>query len=137
MKKLDGEIVDGLLLFFIVLFLFLGTYQRNSRWNNEVELWKDCVKKSPQKERTHHNLGFAYYELGQWEAAQAEFERALRLNPFYSLSMYNLGSVFYQKGLMAEAIDLYQKAIALNPNHPDSFYNMGLATPKKQFYRGD
>ena len=69
MKKLDGRIVDGLLLFFIVLFLFLGTYQRNSLWNSEVELWKDCVKKSPQKERTHHNLGFAYYELGQWEAA--------------------------------------------------------------------
>jgi hypothetical protein len=64
MKKSDGEVVDWFILSFIVIFLFLGTYQRNLVWNSEVELWKDCVKKSPEKERTHHNLGFAYHELG-------------------------------------------------------------------------
>jgi hypothetical protein len=69
MKTFDGEMVDGLILFFIVLFLLLGTYERNALWGSEVTLWKDCVKKSPEKERTHHNLGYAFHEQGKVDEA--------------------------------------------------------------------
>jgi len=43
MKTFDGKIVDWLILFFIVLFLLLASYERNALWRNEVALWKDCV----------------------------------------------------------------------------------------------
>jgi tetratricopeptide (TPR) repeat protein len=33
---------------------------------------------SSKKERTHHHLGFAYYELGRWDEAKEEFEKALQ-----------------------------------------------------------
>jgi tetratricopeptide (TPR) repeat protein len=133
--KFDGEIVDWFILSCIVVFLLLGTYQRNSLWNSEVGLWKGCVKKSPKKERTHHNLGFAYHELRRWDDARQEYEEALSLNPYYFLSMYNLGLVYYEEGLMDEAIFHYQKAIELNSNFPDCFYNLGLAYHQKGLYR--
>ena len=98
MKKFVGDIVDWFVLSLIVVFLFAGTYQRNSLWHSDVKLWEDCVKKSPNKERTHHNLGLAYHELEKWDDARQEYEEALSLNPDYSLSMYNLGLVYYEKG---------------------------------------
>ena len=131
MKKIAEKLVDWFIPFGIILLLSVGTYQRNSIWNSELELWKDCVKKSPQKERVHHNLGFVYYELGRWDDAEEEFEEALRLNPRYALSLYNLGLLFYRKGYTDEAIDYYQKAIELDPNFPDSYYNLGIAYHQK------
>jgi Tfp pilus assembly protein PilF len=134
-KKIEGELVDWLILFFVILPFSVGTYQRNAVWESNLKLWKDCVKKSPQKERVHHNLGFAYFELGKWDDAEKEFEEALRLNPKYALSMYNLGLVFYKKGFMDKAIHYYQKAIEYDPNFSDSFYNLGLAYYKKGLYK--
>jgi tetratricopeptide (TPR) repeat protein len=118
----------------VILLLSIWTYQRNSIWNSELELWKDCVKKSPQKERVHHNLGFVYYEMERLDDAEKEFEQALRLNPRYALSLYNLGLVYYRKGSMDEAIRYYQKAIGLDSKSPDFFYNLGIAYYQKGLY---
>ncbi len=128
-KSLEWFIPLGMILLFSVV-----TYQRNSIWNSELELWRDCVKKSPQKERVHHNLGFVYYEMERLDDAEEEFEQALRLNPRYALSMYNLGLVYYSKGSMDEAIHYYQKAIELDSKSPDSFYNLGIAYYHKGLY---
>jgi tetratricopeptide (TPR) repeat protein len=134
-KKFVGEIADWFIVFLIVIFLFAGTYQRNSLWNSEVELWKDCVKKFPKKERTHHNLDFAYHEVRRWDDAQQEYEETLSLNPYYLLTLYNLGLVYYKKGLLDEAIDYYRKAIELDSNFPDSLYNLGLAYHPKGLHK--
>jgi len=112
--RVDG--VDWFIIFLIILFLSIGTFQRNTVWKSDLELWKDCVKKSRQKERTHHNLGFAYFELEQWKDAEREFEEALRLNTHYYLSMYNHGMVFYKKGFMEKSIYYYKKNIEHDSN---------------------
>jgi tetratricopeptide (TPR) repeat protein len=119
----------------VILLLAVWTYQRNATWNSELGLWKDCAKKSPQKDRVHNNLGFAYLELGRLDNAEEEFEEALRLNPRYALSMYNLGLVSYRKGSTDEAIQCYQKAIELDSRSPDAFYNLGIAYYQKGLYR--
>ncbi len=38
------------------------TYQRNKVWLNDYTLWSDCLKKSPDKARTHVAFGFALLE---------------------------------------------------------------------------
>jgi tetratricopeptide (TPR) repeat protein len=126
---------DWFILFGIVLILSAGAYERNSHWRSRMELSADCVRKAPRKERTHHNLGFAYYEEGQWDHAQKEFEEALRLDPHHTLSAYNLGLVHYRRGEMDRAIDCYKKAIDLNPGFPESYYNLGIAYYRKGRYR--
>jgi len=132
-KRID-EWITGSILFAIVMALAIGAYARNSLWKSEIELWKDCVSKAPQKERTHHNLGFAYYEEGRWGDAQTEFETALVLNPCYTLSLYNLGLVYYRMGMIEEAIDCYQEALNLDWPPPETYYNLGLAYYQKGSY---
>ena len=132
-KRVKGGIAGSILLM-IVGTLAMGAYARNCLWKNEIGLWEDCVRKAPKKERTHHNLGYAYYEAGQWEEAQGEFEKALALNPRHTLSMYNLGLVFYRRGMMQEAIDCNRKTLGLNNPPPETYYNLGLACFERGLY---
>lgn len=123
-----------LIPFFIIVPLSVWTYQRNSVWKSELDLWQDCVKKSPLKGRAHHNLGFVYYEMGRLEEAQRELEKSIRLNPDYALSWYNLGLVAYKKGWMDRAIDYYKRSIKLDSTYPEAYYNLGLAYYRKGLY---
>ncbi len=134
MRERVKEWITGSILLAIIAVLAFGAHARNFLWENEIDLWKDCVKKAPLKERPHHNLGYAYYEAGQWEEAQGEFERALALNPHYTLSTYNLGLVFYRRGMMREAIDCYRKALGLKDPPPETYFNLGLAYHQKGLY---
>jgi tetratricopeptide (TPR) repeat protein len=80
-------IVCGLVL----LLLTTGTYLRNRIWNSDVGLWADCVKKSPNKERPHYNLGEAFVQQGRYPEAITHFTEALRINPNYEEAHIHLG----------------------------------------------
>ena len=128
------EWITASVLVGMVMALAIGSYARNALWRDEIGLWRDCVRKAPQKERSHHNLGYAYYEMGQWEDAQREFETALTLNSRYTLSMYNLGLVYYQKGMLKKSIECGQKTLRLNYPPADTYYNLGLAYYRQGLY---
>jgi len=70
MEKARHTMAEWLIPFLMIGVLSTWTYQRNSIWNNELELWKDCAKKSPQKERIFSHLGFFYYEQDRLEEAE-------------------------------------------------------------------
>jgi hypothetical protein len=71
--------------FIIVLFPLLTglTHARNRVWLNELSLWEDAVKKSPNKARVHKNYGKGLLSVayGSSEQAKREFETAIRLAP--------------------------------------------------------
>ena len=65
-------IIYGLLIF----LLMTGSYWRNRVWESELELWTDCVKKSPNKDRPHNNLGDVFLNQGKYqEATSAPFKK--------------------------------------------------------------
>jgi tetratricopeptide (TPR) repeat protein len=99
-----GEmIICGLL----ILLLMTGTYWRNRVWSSEVELWTDCVKKPPHKDRPHNNLGRAFLDQGRSQEAISHLNEALRINPEFSEVHYNLGNVFSNQGKYQEATSIY------------------------------
>lgn len=75
-----------------VLLLLLSslTIQRNSIYANEITLWEDTVRKSPNKARAHNNLGYAYLLERRYAEAKREFNTALTLNPTFYKARYNL-----------------------------------------------
>ena len=94
-KPHAGEmIIYGLLIF----LLMTGTYWRNRVWSSGVELWADCVKKSPNKDRPHNNLGDAYTREGKHQEAVAQLTEALRINRNYADARNNLGMVYTYQG---------------------------------------
>lgn len=111
----------------VALLLSFWTYQRNQVWVNPVSLWGDCVKKSPNRARSHNNLGKALLEtkLGPEEEAEYHLRKAIHLNPSAAEVYNNLGNIRFGQGKHEEAIKLYAKAIELNPNIASWHFNIG------------
>ena len=119
----EEMIICGLL----ILLLMTGTYWRNRVWSSEVELWTDCVKKSPHKDRPHNNLGNALFYQGKYQEATNQYNEALRINRNFAEAHYNLGNVFSKQGRSQEAISHLNEALRINPNFAEAHYNLGKA----------
>lgn len=125
--KTEQLVMPALVLITLILSGF--TYARNTLWANEISLWQDVVKKSPNKARPHNNLGYAYASQGQLDMAIAEFQTALRLNPDYSESHAhnNLGYSYASQGQWDKAIAEFQTALRLDPDYSEAHNNLGYA----------
>ncbi|KAF0146227.1 MAG: hypothetical protein FD156_254 [Nitrospirae bacterium] len=110
-----------------VIVLSIAAYQRNIVWQDEMSLWEDVVRKSPQKARGHNNLGIAYKDKGLTDKAIEHYQIALRINPDYVEAYNNLGAAYYNKGLTDMAIEHYQIALRINPNYAEAYNNLGAA----------
>lgn len=108
-----------------VVFLAL-TYARNNTWRSEASLWKDVVGKSPGKARGYDNLGTAFMEEGEIDAAIERYRFALKLRPNYPEAHFNLGNAYRAKGMTAEALRQLQTAIRLKPDYAEAHNNLGV-----------
>lgn len=69
--------------------------------------------------------GNAYYRLGDYRHAEADYAQAARLDPKSSASRYNLGLVDEQLGNKKSAVANYTAAISLKADNADAYYNRG------------
>jgi tetratricopeptide (TPR) repeat protein len=118
-------------VFVILIAMVIGlstlTYARNCVWDNELTLWDDTVKKSPDKERPYINRGFAYAQKGEFDQATADFDHALKINQNSAIAYYNRGLAQYYQGNYDKSIADYTLAIRMYPNYWQAYYNRGLA----------
>jgi len=91
--------------------LGIATYKRNLVWKDDIALWDDVVRKSPEKARPHNNLGLVYAESGQIEHAISEYKTTLRIDPDFSETRINLGIAYYKQGKIDEALTEYKIAL--------------------------
>ena len=129
-KQVSSQVgkIALLVVSLITLPLLAGaTHARNEVWRSEVSLWRDVVKKSPNKARAHNNYGMALYMVWRQmsENAKQEFEIASRLSPNWEIPYYNLAIAAYQEGDYQRAVALYRKAIELKPNYKEAIYQLG------------
>ncbi len=65
---------------------------------------------------TYANLGSAYTELGDDAKAQADFEQAVRLNPYLAGSWQGLGLLLEKQGKLEGAIRSLVRSVQLQPS---------------------
>lgn len=111
----------------MISILSLATVARNSVWKDNVTLWSDVTKKSPDKSRPHYNLGKAYREQGRLDEAIKEYLTAIRIKPDHLLARNNLGVVYAELGMFNEAISQYLIALIIKPDDADAHNNLGSA----------
>lgn len=70
----------------------------------------------PNNPQEYITLGGIYYQLGQWDNAQSQFQIAVSLKPDYANSHYNLGHTLEQKGDLQNALAQYQAVRSLVSN---------------------
>ena len=114
----------GILLLAVAITFSFWTYQRNMVWGNDLILWKDCVKKSPDKPRQYYNLGVVLARNGKLDDAIQQYRTALKFKPDYIGVYYNLGNAYARKGDTEHAIYNYRKALQFDPDFFKSYYNI-------------
>ena len=72
-------------------------------------------RREPNKASIRETLGIAYFRLGRYDAAEAEFRAALELSPVDDYAHYALGRCLEKLGRPAEANGHYKLASSLRP----------------------
>ena len=74
-----------------------------------------------------YRRGLAKAKIGQYEAAIAEYDNAIRLEPDHANAYYNRGLAKYNLSQYEAAITDYDNAIRLKSDYAAAYYNRGLA----------
>ena len=71
--------------------------------------------RDPEKASIREALGIAYFRIGRWEEAEAEFRKVLELSPVDDYAHYALGRCLQKQGREQEANRHYKLASSLCP----------------------
>ena len=66
-------------------------------------------------------------QQGHYESAIRAFDKAIQLDPTFSVAYYSRGYAYGQLGQHERAIQDYDQAIRLDPNDADAYGNRGYA----------
>ncbi|TLZ81858.1 MAG: tetratricopeptide repeat protein, partial [Methanobacteriota archaeon] len=99
--------------------------RRDRHPNEAVSLFQAVLEVAPDDPRATLGLGDAFLDLGDSEAAEVLFTRALGKNPQNAPILHRKGALLDQKGRWGAAIQYYNRAIALQWNFPDPWLAKG------------
>ena len=103
----------------------LGTIGRNAVWKENLTLFSDTVKKSPDAEFPRKELGIALFETGRVQEAIASYDKAIAMDPSDFRVYNNRGLAFDQMGRSDLAMADFDRALALNPRSFEAYNNKG------------
>jgi predicted O-linked N-acetylglucosamine transferase (SPINDLY family) len=90
----------------------------------------DMLERRPDFAEGHYKRGNALNRMGRWQAALADYDRAVTLDPCYAKAFCNRGTVLEQLGQLGRALDSYERAIALDPLDAFAYYNRASVLKK-------
>jgi tetratricopeptide (TPR) repeat protein len=117
------------LVFLLASFAIL-TAERNNVWNDELRLWEDALKKSPNSARPYANMGKALYEKGQLEDAEMYLKKSITKNYDLETTHYNLANIYMDKKQYNLAEEEYIKAVGINPLYYQAYFGLGSVRNK-------
>ena len=106
----------------------LGTlYLLMRKWDLAIECFQTAVKNIIYKtpEIAYNNMGYAYYNKGEYEKAINHYNMALRSSPSYAGCHANLGLAYEAIKRWEEAIEAYRKSIRYVPENPTPHFRLG------------
>jgi tetratricopeptide (TPR) repeat protein len=89
------------------------------------DAYEDFLKRHPDHVRARVAYGSFLNDLHEEEAAQAQWEKALTLDPKDPAIYNNLANLYGHTGSVKKAFEYYAKAIELSPREPLYYHNMG------------
>jgi tetratricopeptide (TPR) repeat protein len=115
----------------ILLILGMLSWQRALVFENSETLWTDALAKNRNCWAAYNNLGQLLLQNGYVDAAMADYQKALSINPSDAEALSNVGVVLLQKGHTDAAVAVLQKALKINPRDAEAYNNLGNAFLQK------
>ncbi len=100
--------------------LALLTLWRLPTYRDSIAFWESVLRTNPTAWVARNNLGVAYAQNDQPEAAQRHLEEAVRLRPAYLEARINLADVYARTGRRGQAVNELREALRAQPGHPEA-----------------
>lgn len=117
----------------MIVILSIVSFNRNKVWANELALWTDSIKNSPDKARVNANLGRVYGSRGQYDQAIYYLSRAIAISPD-NITYENRGIIYSQKGQGVQALKDMDKSIAMDPGYFPTYMKRSWVYQSQQNY---
>jgi len=91
---------------------------------SKLELRQALVASVPDCPSAHATLADELAHQGNAPEAQAQYEKAVQLNPNYAVAHNNLGNVLAQQKQYVEAMKHYERALQLRPDYQQASDNL-------------
>ena len=88
-----------------------------------IEHYTKSIDLAPMVFITFVNRGQAYTDVGEYDLAILDLDRAIWLNASEPAAYYNRGNAYVSKDEIKRAVTDYGHAIGLNPNHAGAYKN--------------
>ena len=93
-----------------------------------IQACSQLVTQNSNDVEAYFNRGRAYTDSGNLQAAIADYNQAIQLQPDLASEAHsNIGLAHYKAGDLRVAIANFNQAIQLDPNFAYAYYNRGLA----------
>lgn len=98
------------------LFIDYGNaYLDKGELKEAQKIYLRALQEFPYQHVIRYNLGISYYREKQYAAATEEFQRCLKINPFYSSAHLMLGYICILQGQRTKGLLSYMMYLMLNP----------------------
>jgi tetratricopeptide (TPR) repeat protein len=92
---------------------------RSAVYENEITLYTDITRQSPNKAPPYNNLEEAFRQAGRMDEAMRCFETAIAIDPDYVDALNNLATIYKFRGNR-------EQALALDPRHLQARFNLAM-----------
>jgi type IV pilus assembly protein PilF len=104
-----------------------SAYLVQKKWDKAIVVLKEVT--GDMLYATPHfplaNLGWAYYNKGDYNKAQRYLKEALELQPDFFIAQLNLGMTYLATGQLHAALSMFEAASKLNPKDPALLLELG------------
>lgn len=103
---------------------FWPRYKGPDRWAIEVARWQQVVLKNPTDVSGWVQLGYTFFQKGDYAQAEKAYRQAMKLDPMAVEVSYYLGEVMLKQRRFKDAEDMFSRAIAREPSNPLPYYGL-------------
>ncbi len=100
--------------------------EERGRRDKGIEEYIASQRSNADRPEAHHNIGLILMELGRAGEAEAEFKKALELDPNFVPAAVTLADLYRALGRDAEAEPLLRNLLARAPSAAAAHYSLGL-----------
>lgn len=99
----------------------------NSALAKQQKVAVDRTKSDPKSPANWVNLGWVYFQQGQYNQALAQYKKAMDLDPNYYPAHYNLGLAYMQVKKYDLAAESLKKAVSIEKKSGAAYLNLGVS----------